>query len=199
MREIKIGDKYLCNNDEWTNFTKGNIYEVNYAKNYLICFIDDNENLCWVHKSTLATDFKDLQQANDIKVNYEIVKPKNETKEHGLRYNEGKERWSLVDFEALKPMVKVLEFGAKKYDDHNWKKGLKTTEICESLLRHLTAYLNGENNDKETNISHVGHILCNAMFLSYMMQNKPEFDTRYNKPCCGNWDKNGQCKCKKNG
>ena len=99
MREIKIGDKYLCNNDEWTNFTKGNIYEVNYAKNYLICFIDDNENLCWVHKSTLATDFKDLQQANDIKVNYEIVPNHYDNKQgydvidiskhYGLNFNRG--------------------------------------------------------------------------------------------------------------
>lgn len=117
-------------------------------------------------------------------------------KEQGLRYNENKERWSLVDFESLKPMVKVLEFGAKKYGDHNWKKGLKTTEITESLLRHLTSYLNGEDNDKETGLPNAGHILCNAMFLSYMMQNKPEFDTRYKNPCCGNWDELGNCKCK---
>lgn len=129
----------------------------------------------------------------------EIISYKEEIKQEGLRYNENKERWSLVDFEALKPMVKVLEYGAKKYDDHNWKKGLKTTEVAESLLRHLTAYLNGEDNDKETNLPHTGHILCNAMFLSYMHEFKKEFDTRYKKPCCGNWDELGNCKCKNNG
>ncbi len=119
-------------------------------------------------------------------------------KEVGLRYNENKERWSLVDFEALKTMVKVLEFGAKKYDDHNWKKGLKTTEVAESLLRHLTAYLNGEDNDKETGLPHTGHILCNAMFLSHMHEFKKEFDTRYKKTCCGNWNELGICKCTQN-
>jgi len=96
----------------------------------------------------------------------------------GDRFNEGKLRWSLVDFKSIEPMVRVLEFGAKKYSDHNWKEGLKTTEICESLMRHLTAYLNGENNDPESGISHIGHIQCNAMFLAFMMRLKPSMDDR---------------------
>lgn len=99
--------------------------------------------------------------------------------ENGLRYNDGKPRWALVDFDALEDMVKVLEFGALKYDDNNWKKGLKTTEVCESLMRHLTAFLAGENNDSDSGLPHAGHIMCNAMFLSYMMKYKPDFDTRF--------------------
>ena len=97
----------------------------------------------------------------------------------GTRDNAGKPRWSLVDFDALEPMVRVLEFGAQKYGDNNWKKGLKTTEICESLLRHIIAYLNCENNDSESKLPHIGHILCNAMFLSYMTQFRPDCDTRH--------------------
>lgn len=42
----------------------------------------------------------------------------------GDRFNEGKPRWSLVPQSALIPMVRVLEFGAKKYGDYNWAKGL---------------------------------------------------------------------------
>lgn len=122
------------------------------------------------------------------------------TQEKGLRFNSNKLRWSLVDFDALEPMVKVLEFGAQKYADHNWKKGLKTTEVCESLIRHLTAYLRGEDNDQESKLPHVGHILCNAMFLSYIHRYQPTFDDRYkdeNKSkCCGDWDDLGNCKCK---
>ncbi|MDK7375491.1 MULTISPECIES: dATP/dGTP diphosphohydrolase domain-containing protein [Weeksella] len=104
-----------------------------------------------------------------------------------VRYNGEKLRWSLVDFDALEDMVKVLEFGAKKYADNNWKKGLFTTEICESLIRHLTAYMRGEDIDPESGLPHTGHILCNAMFLSYMQRFKPDFDTRHrdnNKRCC---------------
>ncbi len=115
-----------------------------------------------------------------------------------LRYNGGKLRWSLVDFDALEDMVKVLEFGAKKYADNNWKKGLKTTEIFESMMRHLTAYMRGEDIDPESGLPHTGHILCNAMFLSYMQRFRPDFDTRHkdkNKLCCGKWNENGVCTC----
>lgn len=97
------------------------------------------------------------------------------------RHNSGKERWSLVDFEALKPMVEVLAFGAKKYSDDNWKKGLKTKEVCESLIRHLTAYLAGQDNDSESELPEVGHILCNAMFLSHMHLFRPDMDNRGKK------------------
>jgi hypothetical protein len=97
----------------------------------------------------------------------------------GLRYNTGKLKWSLVSWKALAPMVRVLMFGAEKYDDHNWKKGLKYTEITESLQRHLNAFIEGEENDPESKLSHVGHILCNAMFLSYMSMYKKDMDDRY--------------------
>ena len=97
------------------------------------------------------------------------------------RHNEGKLKWSLVDFDSLSPMVSVLAFGAKKYEIDNWKKGLYTTEVCESLLRHIFAYLNGEDSDPESELSHIGHIQVNAMFLGYMDKNMKEFDDRRGK------------------
>lgn len=97
------------------------------------------------------------------------------------RYNQEKLQWSLVDFNSFEDMVKVLEFGANKYDAFNWTKGLTTQSICESMLRHTFAFMSGEDKDKESGLSHVGHIQCNAMFLAYMLKNKPEFDNRFNK------------------
>lgn len=97
----------------------------------------------------------------------------------GMRANEGKLKWSLVSMRALEPMVRVLMFGAKKYDDHNWKKGLKFTEVLESMQRHMNAFSDGEDDDRESKLSHVGHILCNAMFLSYMFLFRHDMDDRY--------------------
>tara|TARA_R110002124_G_scaffold251066_1_gene416244 strand:- start:1315 stop:1758 length:444 start_codon:yes stop_codon:yes gene_type:complete len=127
--------------------------------------------------------------------------------EIGARFNTGKLKWSLVSWKALAPMVRVLMFGAEKYDDHNWKKGFKYTEVTESLQRHLNAFIEGENDDPESKLSHVGHILCNAMFLSYMSLFRKDMDDRYidenleDKPCCviKSTDFSGICfKCKKN-
>ena len=97
----------------------------------------------------------------------------------GDRFNTGKLKWSLVSWRALAPMVRVLMFGAEKYDDHNWKKGLKYTEVCESLQRHLNSFIEGEDDDPESKLSHVGHVLCNAMFLSYMSFFRKDMDDRY--------------------
>lgn len=88
-----------------------------------------------------------------------------------LRYNTGKLQWSMVDFKSLEPMVKVLEFGAQKYDRDNWKKGFDRRQVLESMMRHLTSLMDGEDIDNESGISHMGHIQCNAMFFNYHERN----------------------------
>ncbi len=98
--------------------------------------------------------------------------------QQGDRKNQGKLKWSLVPQSALIPMVRVLEFGAQKYAPYNWMKGLSITETCESLKRHLDSFLEGEDIDPESGISHIGHIQCNALFLSWMLQNRPDLDDR---------------------
>ncbi len=89
------------------------------------------------------------------------------------RFNTDKLKWSLVHFKSLEPMVKVLEFGCKKYSADNWKRGLDKKEILESMMRHLTALMDGEACDPESGISHIGHIQCNAMFYSYFDKTQP--------------------------
>ena len=100
-------------------------------------------------------------------------------KTKGDRYNTGKPQWGLVPFSALEPMVKVLEFGAEKYAAYNWMKGLPIQEICESLLRHVHAFLEGEDNCPESGLSHIGHMQCNTLFLAWMMKHRPEMDDRF--------------------
>ncbi|HHZ71315.1 MAG TPA: hypothetical protein EYN67_18085 [Flavobacteriales bacterium] len=100
--------------------------------------------------------------------------------ESGSRFNDGKAPLSMIleANHALQGCAEVLAFGAKKYARGNWHKGLSHTEICDSLLRHLSAYLSGEDNDPESNLKHVNHVLCNAIFLAQMVVSKPELDDR---------------------
>lgn len=95
------------------------------------------------------------------------------------RFNEGKLKWSLVSWRALEPMVQVLMFGTIKYSPNNWKQGLRYTEILESMQRHMNAFIEGEDDDPDSKLNHVGHILCNAMFLSYMFLFKKDMDDRH--------------------
>lgn len=125
-------------------------------------------------------DAKDTKSGSDFDID-KLDKPNIDSEvdaEQALRYNAGKRKWSLVDFKSLESMVEVLEYGENKYNAFNWKKGMPVTELSESLLRHMFAFLEGEDQDFESKVSHLGHILSNAMFLSYVMREKPHFDDR---------------------
>jgi hypothetical protein len=84
------------------------------------------------------------------------------------RDNGGKVELSyMLDFpHALVGACSVLEYGAGKYQKHNWKKGLPSDQIIDSMLRHLLEFKNGEQFDSESGLLHVHHILTNALFLS---------------------------------
>lgn len=87
--------------------------------------------------------------------------------EKALRFNSAKPKMSLLDLHSLVPAVQVLEFGMLKYSRNNWKKGLKRSEVIDSLMRHILAMQKGEEIDPESGLSHIGHIQCNAMFLGH--------------------------------
>lgn len=139
--------------------------------NEIETFYDENHHILMGY--SIDSPFKLATPSQILKF---VGKDNNCFSEKANRHNTGKIQWSLVDFKSLENMVKVLEFGAKKYSADNWKKGLYTKEIIESLLRHVFCLMSGEYDDKESGLSHTGHILANAMFLDYMIREKKEFD-----------------------
>jgi len=84
-----------------------------------------------------------------------------------MRNNEGKPKLSFVlDFpHSLGEVARVMEMGAEKYSAHNWKEGGPIRDSIDSLLRHLTAFNNCEDNDPESGLSHLAHVICNAAFI----------------------------------
>lgn len=92
-----------------------------------------------------------------------------------------KVQMELLDPLALIEIAKVLTFGAKKYEAHNWRKGLMWSRLIGAALRHLFSFASGENLDPETGLSHIAHASCCLMFLLNYTVTKPELDDRYKK------------------
>lgn len=97
----------------------------------------------------------------------------------GVKFDQDKPRYDLLDPEFLEGVAQVLTFGARKYDAHNWRNGLSTSRLIAASYRHLTALNKGEDIDPETGLSHAYHMACNAQFLAWMIKNKPELDDRW--------------------
>lgn len=95
--------------------------------------------------------------------------------------DEGKLQWSLMPFEQLEDVVRVLMNGAKKYARDNWKKCDDINRYKDALMRHVVSYIKGEKNDPEDNLSHLAHAMCNCLFLMY-------FDKKENKTLLEQFD-----------
>ena len=87
-------------------------------------------------------------------------------KAEGVKFDNDKPQWSLLPFKALKEVVDVLTYGAKKYAPDNWKKVPDARQrYIDAGFRHFTAYAGGEKNDSETGMSHLAHATCCMLFL----------------------------------
>lgn len=98
--------------------------------------------------------------------------------EKGLRFNEGKIRYTLLDNFALRQMTEVFEYGAKKYGEGNWQKGMSWKTVIQSLERHLASLKEGIDIDEETGKLHAAHIACNAHILTSFYKIYPQGDDR---------------------
>ena len=84
----------------------------------------------------------------------------------GIKFDSGKSyRPELITPEFIFELSEVLAYGAKKYEDRNWEKGMKWSRPFGALMRHLWAWWKGEDKDEETGFSHLAHAACNVMFL----------------------------------
>lgn len=86
----------------------------------------------------------------------------------GRKDDNGKPRTDLVPPSAIVSMARGFTYGANKYDDRNWEKGINYGRLYGALQRHLNAWWNGENRDPESRLSHLDHAFCCLAMLNDM-------------------------------
>ena len=87
----------------------------------------------------------------------------------GMKFDKRKPRMSLMPKGVINSVIAVLEFGAGKYKEDNWKRVEDgRTRYYDATMRHVGAWWDGEKNDPETNMPHLAHAVCCLAFLMWL-------------------------------
>lgn len=107
------------------------------------------------------------------------VESNKELQNKAIRFDAGKTDWSLVPWDSVEEIVKVLEFGKIKYAAWNWSSngGFKYMRVFNSTMRHLLAWARGEDKDPESGLSHLSHAACNLLFIIYFVKHKDKYSS----------------------
>ena len=103
--------------------------------------------------------------------------PITEDKDQSAKADKGKLELSLVNPELVKAVAEVRMYGTEKYgDSENWRK-VEPKRYVDALYRHLLAYIEGNEVDEESGLSHLAHMACNLSFLldkEYLKEHESE-------------------------
>jgi hypothetical protein len=83
----------------------------------------------------------------------------------GGEKGEKPEMLGFVDPNALLDVARVAGFGAKKYAPFNFTKGYDWSLSYNALLRHVLAFLAGEDLDDESGLPHLAHAAWHCLAL----------------------------------
>lgn len=70
--------------------------------------------------------------------------------------------------------AKVFELGAAKYGPYNWRDhDVQATVYISAARRHLAAWLDGEDDDPESGVTHLAHVAsCMAILMDAQRNGK---------------------------
>lgn len=104
-----------------------------------------------------------------------------EINEGGKKYDSKKNPVHLLPPDALWEISKVLGFGAQKYSEWNWYKGITFSRLFAAAMRHLWQWWRRKDYDAESHIRHLAHAGCCVLFLlQEVLEERTELDDRPN-------------------
>lgn len=102
-------------------------------------------------------------------------------KDQAMKKDAGKPPLGLISRTALEEEARVMAFGAEKYGTHLWRAGMDFSRLVDAALRHVYAFADGEDNDKETGLSHLAHARCCLAFLTEYVGKSIGKDDRFKR------------------
>ena len=125
--------------------------------------VDENGDLLYIGEAGKVKKARVPKQATD--------------NDQSAKADKGKLELSLVNPELVKAVAEVRMYGTEKYgDSENWRK-VEPKRYVDALYRHLLAYIEGDEVDEESGLSHLAHMACNISFLldeGYLKEHKGE-------------------------
>jgi hypothetical protein len=123
--------------------------------------------------------FSEALRATVDDINRPIVEnQKKQNLTEGVQYDEGKDPYHLIPFDALAGVVTVFAYGANKYAPRNWEKGLSWGHQYGSILRHLFDWFRGKEIDQESGLSHLDLAATRLLMLSASVKRNIGTDDR---------------------
>lgn len=89
---------------------------------------------------------------------------------------------SLVPQVALVAAAKAFMVGETKYGRYNYYKGHKASQLIAALMRHATAWFDGEENDPLDGQPHLGSVIACVAMLLKQQELGTLVDDRYKPP-----------------
>lgn len=88
-------------------------------------------------------------------------------KDGGMKCDKNKDMWELAPWESFEQIIKIMTYGAKKYEPDNWK-NVEINRLISAFMRHLVQWIKGEIIDKESGFRHTSHMATNAVFINFI-------------------------------
>lgn len=79
------------------------------------------------------------------------------------------ERWDLITPIGLRRLAATCAEGARKYGDHNWRKGIPASVMLNHAIRHIYMYMAGDDSE-----DHLAHAAWNILGVIHFEEAMPE-------------------------
>jgi len=105
----------------------------------------------------------------------------------GNKDDQGKVRYDLLPADALDQVARVLTYGAKKYGERHWERGIEYSRFYRAAMGCLLAWWRGEELVEESGLPHLAHAACSILLLLALrtrargsvndpLDNRPQFE-----------------------